>query len=169
MPRLPFLLTAVAISALAACNRAAPTAQGNASANAAGSAAAPASAARPDAAVNTGAAAATPANSLWGVAEAEDEASHRGIDFVAFNRTGRSITALAIRPEEGEPGVGTPEDPWSANVLTQAELPDGTRAAAHFEADIELCRWQLRVTFADRRTRDYPAVNLCDTIRVDLR
>ena len=162
MRRTLFLVTAAALCALAACNRSAPpNASAGASPNAATPAAAPAGA-------NVTATAA-PANGLWGVVEEEDAASHRGVDFIAFNRTGRTVTALAIRPEEGEPGVGTPEDPWSANILAQRELPDGTRAAAQFEADIELCRWQLRATFADRQTRDYPSVNLCNTIRVDLR
>lgn len=160
-----FLLTAAACCVLAGCSRGPSTNE----ANHTGPAAPAANAAKPDAAANAAGPAATPGNGLWGVAEEEDAASHRGIDFVAFNRTGRAITALAIRPEEGEPGVGTPEDPWSSNILTQAELPDGTRAAAHFEADIELCRWQLRATFADRTTRDYPATDLCNTIRVDLR
>jgi len=109
------------------------------------------------------------ANGLWGVAEEEDEASHRGIDFIAFNRTGRTITALSIRPDEGPLAPGAAEDPWSANILSQPELPDGQRAAAHYESDIELCRWQVRATFSDRQTRDYPGVNLCETIRVDLR
>ena len=163
----PFIVTAAALCALAACNRAAPP---NASAGAGKNVAAPAAPATPAVpATGNVTATAAPANGLWGVAEEEDAASHRGIDFIAFNRTGRTVTALALRPEEGEPGVGTPENPWSANILAQRELPDGTRAAAHFEADIELCRWQLRATFADRQTRDYPAVNLCDTIRVDLR
>lgn len=108
-------------------------------------------------------------NALWGVAEAEDEASHRGIDFIAFNRTGRTVTGIAIRPDEGPLAPGAPETPWGDNVLTQRELPDGQRAAVHKEADIELCSWQIRVTFADRQTRDLPAVNLCETIRVDLR
>ena len=167
MRHTPFLL--IVSLALAGCSRQTPP---ETSANVAGTSAAPAVPATPAASTNdvAGPAAATAAaNGLWGVAEEEDAASHRGIDFVAFNRTGRTITALAIRPDEGEPGVGTPQDPWSANVLTQRELPDGTRAAAHFEADIELCRWQLRATFADRQTRAWPAVNLCDTIRVDLR
>jgi hypothetical protein len=108
-------------------------------------------------------------NGLWGVTEAEDEASHRGIDFIAFNRTGKTVTALSIRPDEGPLAAGAEETPWSDNILAQRELPDGTRAAAHFEPDIEICRWQLRATFADRQTRDLPAVNLCNTIRVDLR
>ena len=109
------------------------------------------------------------ANGLWGVAEPEDEASQRGLDFIAFNRSGRTITALSIRPAEGPLAAGAPETPWSANILAQRELPDAQRAAAHYEADVELCTWQVRATFADRRTRDYPAVNLCETIRVDLR
>ena len=163
----PFIITAATLFALTACNRApAP----NGSAGAGGNAAAPSAPAAPAApAPGNSAATEGATNTLWGVAEAEDEASHRGIDFIAFNRTGKTVTALSIRPQEGEPGIGTPEDPWSSNVLTQTELPDGTRAAAHFEADIELCRWQLRVTFADRQTRNYPAVDLCNTIRVDLR
>jgi hypothetical protein len=105
----------------------------------------------------------------WGAAEPEDEASHRGLDFIAFNRTGRTVAALALRPDEGPLDPGVPEAPWSDNVLTQPELPDGQRAAAHYEADIELCTWQLRATFADGASRDYPTVNLCETIRVDLR
>jgi hypothetical protein len=109
------------------------------------------------------------ANGLWGVAEAEDEASHRGLDFIAFNRSGRTIIALSIRPVEGPLAAGAPEPSWSANILAQRELPDAQRAAAHYEADIELCTWQVRATFADRQTRDYPTVNLCETIRVDLR
>lgn len=108
-------------------------------------------------------------NGLWGVVEEEDAASHRGMDFIAFNRSGRTITALSIRPDEGPLAAGATENAWSDNILTQRELPDSQRAAAHYEADIELCTWQVRATFADRQTRDYPAVNLCETIRVDLR
>ena len=155
------VVTLTAMLALAACNQ--PLSANN-SAAAGGNAAVPAA---PAAQTNAGHAA--PDNGLWGVAEAEDEASHRGLDFIAFNRTGRTVTALSLRPDEGPLAPGAPETPWSDNVLSQDELPDGQRAAAHYEADIELCRWQLRVTFADRRTRDYPGVNLCETIRVDLR
>jgi len=118
---------------------------------------------------NMAANAAQAGSASWGVAEAEDEASHRGIDFIAFNRTGRTITGIAIRPEEGPLAPGAPATPWGDNVLTQSELPDGQRAAVHKEADIEICSWQIRITFADRQTRDLPAVNLCETIRVDLR
>jgi hypothetical protein len=176
MHRTPFLLTAAAVWALAACTQSAPgnapaAAPGNAPAAAPGNAPAPAAPAAPapPAAGNSSGNEAATANSLWGVAEEEDAASHRGIDFVAFNRTGQTVTALSIRPDEGPLDPGAQETPWSANILAQRELPDGTRAAAHYEADIELCRWQLRATFAGGRTRDYPAVNLCDTIRVDLR
>ena len=175
MHRTLFLMTAAAF-ALAACAPSAPSSNAPAAANPAAPAnpvpAAPpagngANEAAP--ALENDANIAAPANGLWGVAEAEDEASHRGIDFIAFNRSGRTVTALALRPDEGPLDPGAPATPWSANVLTQTELSDGTRAAAHFEADIELCRWQLRATFADRRTRDYPSVNLCETLRVDLR
>jgi hypothetical protein len=166
----PFIVTAATLFALTACNRGAAP---NASAGAGGNSAAPAAPAAPTAPTpaggNTAGAEAAPGNGLWGVVEEEDAASHRGIDFIAFNRSGRTLTGLAIRPDEGPLAAGAEETPWSDNILAQRELPDGTRAAAHYEADIEICRWQLRATFADRRTRDYPAVNLCETIRVDLR
>ena len=161
MRLMPFIVTAAALVALTACSKSSPP---DAAGNAPAAAPAPADPA-PTAAANQTA----PANGLWGVAEEEDAASHRGIDFIAFNRTGRTLTALALRPDEGPLAPGAEPTPWSANILAQRELPDGTRAAAHFEADIELCRWQLRATFADRQTRDYPAVDLCNTIRVDLR
>ncbi|HEY5711981.1 MAG TPA: hypothetical protein VIT38_08805 [Allosphingosinicella sp.] len=160
MRRTPLFGMAAAMLALTACNQSLPP--GN-SAEAGGNAAAPAVAARNSAG--------DPAsdNSLWGVAEEEDAASHRGMDFIAFNRTGRTVTALSVRPDEGPLDPGAAETPWSDNVLSQSELADGTRAAAHYEADIELCRWQVRATFADGATRDYPGVNLCEAIRVDLR
>jgi hypothetical protein len=160
MRRKPRIVIVAAICSLMACNQSSPPSE-------------PAEAGRnvgaPAAAAQTNAGNAASGNGLWGVAEEEDEASHRGIDFIAFNRTGRTLTALSIRPDEGPLAPGVPEDPWSANILSQPELPDGQRAAAHYEADIELCRWQVRATFADRRTRDYPSVNLCETVRVDLR
>ena len=143
-----------ALLSLAACSLAQPAN------DSAANAAAPA-AARNDSAPS--------GNAAWGAAEPEDEAAHRGLDFIAFNRTGRTIAALALRPDEGPLDAGVPETPWGDNVLTQSELPDGERAAAHYEADIELCTWQLRATFADGTSRDYPTVNLCETIRIDLR
>jgi hypothetical protein len=160
MRRTPLFGMAAAMLALTACNRSSPPSN---SVEAGGNAAAPAAAARNSAG--------DPAsgNSLWGVAEEEDAASHRGMDFIAFNRTGRAVTALSVRPDEGPLDQGAAETPWSDNVLAQSELADGTRAAAHYEADIELCRWQVRATFADGATRDYPGVNLCEAIRVDLR
>jgi hypothetical protein len=91
------------------------------------------------------------------------------VDFIAFNRTGRTITAVAIRPDEGPLDPGVPENPWGENILVQQELPAGTRSAAHAEPDIELCTWEIRATFDDGETRTYPTVNLCETIRVDLR
>jgi hypothetical protein len=108
-------------------------------------------------------------NASWGEPEPDDEASHRGVDFIVFNRTGRTITAVAIRPDEGPLDPGVPENPWSENILVQQELPAGTRSAAHAEPDIELCTWEIRATFDDGQTRDYPTMNLCETIRVDLR
>jgi hypothetical protein len=168
MHRPPFILTAVILCALAGCNRAAAP---NATAPAGGNSVASSAPAAPDASANgsASASAAAPGNGLWGVAEEEDAASHRGVDFIAFNRTGRTLTALAIRPDEGPPMAGGEENPWSDNILAQTEVPDETRAAAHFEPDIEICRWSLRATFTGGQTRDYPSVNLCNTIRVDLR
>lgn len=160
----------IALLALAACDQASPPGKSaETPRNAATPAAAPAQANSTNAAAPANTANATTGTGLWGVAEAEDEASHRGVDFIAFNRTGRTVTALSIRPDEGPLEPGAAEDPWSANILSQRELPDGQRAAAHYESDVELCRWQVRATFADRKTRDYPAMNLCETIRVDLR
>ena len=164
MRHMPLILTVAATLALLACN---PSSPPNASAGTDRNVAAPAAPAAAPAPTDAGNG--SSGNGLWGVSEAEDEASHRGVDFIAFNRTGRAVTSLSVRPYEGPLDPGVQETPWSANVLSQSELPDGQRAAAHYEADIELCRWQLRATYADRTTRDYPSVNLCETIRVDLR
>ena len=163
MRRSPQLTSLVAAFALAACGDAqvandAPA--GSAAVSAANAAEAPAAQSGGDA---------PSGNASWGAAEPEDEASHRGVDFIMFNHTGRTITAIAIRPDEGPLDPGVPENPWSDNILVQSEVPDGQRSAAHYEPDIELCTWQVRATFEDGRTLAYPTTNLCETIRVDLR
>jgi hypothetical protein len=167
MRHMPRIVIVAAIFALMGCNKVAPPNNvAEAGRNAAG--APPAAASPAVAPARTGDGNVAAGNGLWGVAEEEDAASHRGIDFIAFNRTGREVAALAMRPDEGPLDPGVADSPWSDNVLAQDALPDGQRAAAHYEADIELCRWQLRATFAGGRTRDYPGVNLCENIRVDL-
>lgn len=84
------------------------------------------------------------------------------LDFIVVNRTGRTIVDLSITPS-GE------DSEWSDDILVQAEVPSGERAAASYTRDVELCRWDLRATFADGRRQRWPRINLCDTIRVVLR
>lgn len=111
------------------------------------------------------AASAAPGNAADTPAEASGAALAEGaanLDFLIVNRTGREITGIAITPE----GEGAP---WSDDVLVQREVPDGERAAVSYTRDIELCRWAIRATFAGGETRDFPAVDLCETIRVELR
>lgn len=84
------------------------------------------------------------------------------LDFVIVNRTGRTIVDLAITPT-GERAA------WSDDILVQDEVPSGERAAASYTRDIELCRWDIRVTYSDRRQRTWRGINLCDTVRVLLR
>jgi hypothetical protein len=83
------------------------------------------------------------------------------LDFIIVNRTGRTIEALSISPAG--------EESWSDDILVQREVPEGERAAASYTRDVELCRWDIRVTFEGGDRRSWPAVNLCDTIRVELR
>jgi hypothetical protein len=83
------------------------------------------------------------------------------LDFIIVNRTGRTIEALSISPAG--------EESWSDDILVQREVPEGERAAASYSRDVELCRWDVRVTFEGGDRRSWPAVNLCDTIRVELR
>ena len=83
------------------------------------------------------------------------------LDFVAVNRTGQTIVELTISPAG--------EESWTGNLLRESEVPDQERAAASFTRDVELCRWDVRVRFANGNRRSWPAVNLCDTVRVELR
>ena len=84
------------------------------------------------------------------------------LDFILVNRTGQTITAVNITPS-GE------ESPWSDDVLVQREVPSGERAAVSYTRDIELCRWDVRVTYANGQRRTWPLVDLCRTVRVELR
>lgn len=83
------------------------------------------------------------------------------LDFVAVNRTGQTIVELNISPAG--------EESWTNNLLHDPEVPDRERAAASFARDVELCRWDVRVRFENDSRRSWPAVNLCDTVRVELR
>ncbi|MGE0180140.1 MAG: hypothetical protein AB7O91_10025 [Sphingomonas sp.] len=130
-----------------------------------GNVAAPAE--RTDALVANNAVVASPAN----VAQSGGEGASSGrelpegaanLDFIVVNRTGRTITGIAITPE----GEGAP---WSADILTPRDVPNDERGAASYSRDIELCLWAVRATFEGGQTRDFPAVNLCDTVRVELR
>ena len=84
------------------------------------------------------------------------------LDFVAVNRTGRTIVDIQITPT----GEGAP---WSDDILAQRDLPDGERGAVSYTRDIELCRWDVRATFEDRSNRVWRRVDLCLTVRVELR
>ena len=85
------------------------------------------------------------------------------LDFVAVNRTGRTIVDIQIRPAE------EPPSPWSVDILVQRDLPDQERGAASYTRDVELCRWDVRATFEDRSNRVWRRVDLCTTVRVELR
>ena len=84
------------------------------------------------------------------------------LDFILVNRTGQTITAVNITPS-GE------ESPWSNDVLVQREVPSGERAAVSYTRDIELCRWDIRVTYSNGQRRTWPLIDLCRTVRVELR
>ena len=84
------------------------------------------------------------------------------LDFILVNRTGQTITTVHIRPS-GE------DSAWSNNILVQREVPSGERAAVSYTRDVELCRWDVRVTYANGERSTWPLVNLCRTVRVELR
>ena len=83
------------------------------------------------------------------------------LDFIIVNRTGQTIVELNISPRG--------EESWSDNLLHYPEVPDQERAAASYSRDVELCRWDVRVRYVGGSRRSWPAVNLCDTVRVELR
>ena len=83
------------------------------------------------------------------------------LDFVVVNRTGQTISQVQITPQGDEQ--------WTPNVMVQRDLPDQERSAVSFSRDVEQCRWDVRVTFENGNRRPWPRVNLCDTVRVELR
>jgi hypothetical protein len=87
--------------------------------------------------------------------------SAANLDFIIVNKTGQTITALNISPRG--------EESWSVNLLHHREVEPDERAAASYTRDVELCRWDIRVTYESGNRQSWPAINLCDTIRVELR
>jgi hypothetical protein len=100
-----------------------------------------------------------PEGDAIGGREMSEEAAN--LDFIIVNHTGQTITELNISPRGDES--------WSDNLLHYREVPDQERAAASYTRDVELCRWDVRVRFQNGSRRSWPAVNLCDTVRVELR
>lgn len=87
--------------------------------------------------------------------------SSANLDFIIVNKTGQTITELNISPRG--------EESWTGNLLHYPEVPPDERAAASFSRDVELCHWDVRVTYEGGRRQSWPAINLCDTVRVELR
>ena len=83
------------------------------------------------------------------------------LDFIIVNRTGQTIRELHISPAG--------EESWSDNLLAAREVPPDERAAAAYTRDVELCSWDVRVTYEGGHRQSWPRINLCDTIRVELR
>ncbi len=83
------------------------------------------------------------------------------LDFVAVNRTGQTIVELTISPAG--------EESWTDNLLRESDVPDHERAAASSPRDVELCRWDVRVRFANGNRGSGRAINLCDTLLFELR
>jgi hypothetical protein len=83
------------------------------------------------------------------------------LDFIVVNRTGQTITALSISPEG--------EEDWTHDILVPRDLPTDERGAASFSRDVESCVWDIRATYESGRRQSWPRVNLCDTLRVELR
>ncbi len=82
------------------------------------------------------------------------------LDFIIVNHTGQTIVELNISPAGDES--------WSDNLLHYPEVPDQERAAASYSRDVELCRWDIRARYQGGNRQSWPAVNLCDTVRVEL-
>ena len=83
------------------------------------------------------------------------------LDFIIVNRTGQTIREVSISPAG--------EESWSDNLLAAREVPPDERAAAAYTRDVELCSWDVRVTYEGGHRQSWPRINLCDTIRVELR
>jgi hypothetical protein len=159
--------------ALAACGNPAP--QPDARANGAAAAAPPvlanAEAAKP---VPGAAPAPAPAPAATGNAAApapaaEDEGTggrelaegSANLDFIIVNHTGQTITALSISPHG--------EESWTPDILVPRDVPSDERGAASFSRDVEICSWDVRATYEGGHRQSWPGVNLCDTVRVELR
>lgn len=83
------------------------------------------------------------------------------LDFIIVNKTGQTIVRLEISPAGDES--------WSDNILVQRDVPPDERAAASYTRDVELCRWDIRVTYEGGNRQSWPRVDLCETVRVELR
>jgi hypothetical protein len=168
MRRLVVALPLIALLTTGACNRTPVSTQANNAANAAGPVAT-ANAAVANAAMPANAA--IPANAVAPTNAAEPaEAGTSGreliegsanLDFIIVNRTGQTIVALSISPKG--------EESWTDNLVAQRDVPPDERAAASFSRDLEECLWDVRATYQGGARQSWPRINLCDTIRVELR
>ena len=103
-------------------------------------------------------AAAREEGSIGGSELSEDSAN---LDFILVNHTGQTITALSISPQG--------EESWTPDILVPRDLPTNERGAVSFSRDVEICSWDIRATYEGGHRRSWPHVDLCNTVRVELR
>jgi len=81
-------------------------------------------------------------------------------DFTIVNRTGQAIMTLNVSP--------TTQDAWGPDILGIDILAADEQAEISFANDEEECLWDIRVTYEDGETGAWQAINLCETVTVEL-
>ena len=81
-------------------------------------------------------------------------------DFTIVNRTGQAIMTLNVSP--------TTQNSWGPDILGVEILAADEQAEVSFSNDEEECLWDIRVTYEDGDTGAWQAINLCETVLVEL-
>ena len=80
------------------------------------------------------------------------------LDFILTTSTGKEIALVELSPQGA--------NQWQPNKLESDDKPKnikvGARATIHFDKSGTECKWEVKLTFADKSSTVFPAINVCN-------
>lgn len=87
-------------------------------------------------------------------------------DFVLTNQTGKGIKLVEVSPTGAADWQKNQVDP---DTTKAGVVAPGARTTIHFDRNENICKYDVRATFADDTTLVWTGINVCDNAYVTLK
>jgi hypothetical protein len=82
-------------------------------------------------------------------------------DFDLVNKTGYTIDEVFVSPSNSEI--------WDEDVLGRDMLDDGEKVHITFERAEKVCKWDMKVVYADAEQAEWTELDLCEISKITIR